>query len=794
MTVEEALAFLDTFLKQEHLSDVQELVFREVWEGRSYDEIAANSTYNEEYIKHVGSQLWQVLSRVLGEKVNKANVRSVLRRKVQEAHIETKASVSLPLDTNNITNNGHNPQVDRLSVASNFRHSEVGTTNKHQDWGDAIDVSIFFGRTAELATLQKWIVNDHCRLVVLLGMGGIGKTALAVKLAQQIQGEFEYLIWRSLGNAPPVKDILAELIQFLSDQQETNLPDTLDGRLLRLMHYLRSHRCLLLLDNAESILQSGYAGGRYRDGYEGYEQLLQCVGETSHQSALVLTTREKPKGLTAKEGETLPLRSLQLTGLPEVEGRKIFQLKGTYAGSQSEWKSVISHYAGNPLALKMVAPAIQDFFEGSLFKFVEIFQEGTFVFDDIRDLLERQFNRLSDLEKEVMYWLAINREPVSLQELQEDIVAKRLGSKFLEALASLQRRSLIEKTATRFTQQPVVMEYMTERLIEQVCDEISTEDVGLLMSHALIKATTKDYIRESQIRVILEPIAERLRTTFSSKKEIEHKLKQILVKLQKKIFASPSYAGGNLINLLVQLKINLSNYNFSNLTIWQAYLRDVTVHHVNFHNTDFVNSVFAEILSGVLSVAFSPDGKHLATGDSDNEIRLWQVTNGKQLFTFKGHTSWVWSIAWSPDGQILVSGSEDQTVRCWDVRTGQCLKALYNHTSGIRAVCFSLDGQTLASGSEDQIVRLWDVGTGECLQTLQEHSKGVWSVAFSPDGSTLASSSQDETIKLWDVNTGECLKTLRAERLYEGMNITGVTGLTQAQKATLKALGAVEYC
>jgi WD40 repeat protein len=111
---------------------------------------------------------------------------------------------------------------------------------------------------------------------------------------------------------------------------------------------------------------------------------------------------------------------------------------------------------------------------------------------------------------------------------------------------------------------------------------------------------------------------------------------------------------------------------------------------------------------------------------------------------------------------------------------------------GVWAIAFSVKGSTLASGSGDSNVRLWDVATGECLKTLQGHTKGVRSVAFSPDGRTLASGSEDETIKLWDVNTGECLRTLRAERLYEGMNIKGATGLTQAQKVSLFALGAVE--
>ncbi|MBD2083601.1 hypothetical protein H6F52_01170 [Coleofasciculus sp. FACHB-542] len=92
----------------------------------------------------------------------------------------------------------------------------------------------------------------------------------------------------------------------------------------------------------------------------------------------------------------------------------------------------------------------------------------------------------------------------------------------------------------------------------------------------------------------------------------------------------------------------------------------------------------------------------------------------------------------------------------------------------------------------DRTVQLWDASSGECLKAFQGHTNGVWSVVFSPDGQILASGGQDEMIKLWDVATGECRNTLRSERPYEGMKITGVTGLTEAQKATLKALGAVE--
>ena len=193
----------------------------------------------------------------------------------------------------------------------------------------------------------------------------------------------------------------------------------------------------------------------------------------------------------------------------------------------------------------------------------------------------------------------------------------------------------------------------------------------------------------------------------------------------------------------------------------------------------------------VRAVAFSPDGQILVSGSSDQTIKLWNIHTGECWKTFQGHSNWVRAVTFSPDGQILVSGSDDQTIKLWNIHASECLKTLQAHTDRVRAVAFSPDGQTLASASSDQTVKLWDIDTDECLKTFQGHTDSLRSVAFSPDGETLASSSRDETIKLWDVKTGECLKTL-SDRPYEGMNITGVTGLTEAEKATLKALGAVE--
>ena len=561
MTIDEALLFLDSVLKQEHLNDIHILVLRQAWEGRSYPEIAKSAGYDAEYIKFVGFQLWQVLSRLFGEKVTKSNVQSVMRRKAQQAQV----TVALP---NSPISHNINKQINQSDAIADRATTDLIKLNKTINWGEAIDVSIFYGRAEELALLEQWLIVDRCRLVTLLGMGGIGKTSLSIKVAESIQEQFDYIIWHSLYNAPSLLDLLAELIQFLSNQQETNLPETVDAAISRLMHYLRQHRCLLILDNFESILQEEERTGCYRQGYEGYGQLLRCVAEINHKSTLLLTSREKPIGLAAKEGKNLPVRSLQLRGLTTPEAQEIVQGIAFFQGSDCEWDILISHYAGNPLALKMVAPAIHDFFESSLTRFLELLNQGTLVFDDIRNLLDRQFNRLSDIEKKVMYWLAIERDPVSLRELQQDLVSKLTVKELLEVLGSLVRRSLIEKTSDGYTQQPVVMEYMTERLIEKVCTEITSSEIDLLRSHALVKATAKEDLRDTQARLILKPIADRLLFSFECQQLLENQLKPILASLRGKPTLETGYAAGNIINLLRQMQADLSGWDFSNLTVW----------------------------------------------------------------------------------------------------------------------------------------------------------------------------------------------------------------------------------
>ena len=340
--------------------------------------------------------------------------------------------------------------------------------------------------------------------------------------------------------------------------------------------------------------------------------------------------------------------------------------------------------------------------------------------------------------------------------------------------------------------------------------------------------------------------------------------------------AEAGYCGSNAVQLLLKgSRLALEKQDLSETVIPGVNFGLASLYNVNLTGANLTETFFAKALGAVYSLAYSPDGKYLVTGDSDgrvqiwnaltgreiltllghssgvmsvawsgdsqtlasgsndNTVKLWNVQSGDCVRTLEGHSNWVTSVAWSGDSLTLASGSGDNTVKLWDVQTGDCVRTLQGHSNWVRLVAWSEDGLTLASGSDDKTVKLWNVQSGNCVRTLEDHSSGIWSVAWSEDGLTLASGSLDNTVKLWDVQTGDCVRTLEGHssrvnsvawsgdsltlasgsndntvklwdvqsgeciatfdhRLYAGLKIQGVKGLSRAEILTLKALGAVE--
>ncbi|MEM6613830.1 MAG: NB-ARC domain-containing protein, partial [Cyanobacteria bacterium P01_C01_bin.72] len=710
------------------LSDVETVILKGSWESQTYDQIAEVSGYSDSYLRRdVAPKLWKLLGQALGESVGKKNFKAALARKWQQEEEETKLKNTV--------------ESDRPNNSSTCR----------SDWGEKIDVNFFHGRSRELAQVKE-LLDQNSRLLAILGLGGVGKTALAAKVAQEIEQDFEVVIWRSLRNAPSLDTLLGDLVPFLSEQQDNR------AELQRLLYWLRTKRCLIVLDNGETILQSRGHAGEYLPGYENYGDLFRAVGETIHQSCLLLTSREKPVEIAMLEGEASPVSSLKLVGSPEA-AIALIQAKGL-KGSEAEQRELSRRYSCNALALKIVATSIQDLFGGEIGEFLV---EDSILFYNVRRILEQQFNRLSPLEESIMYWLAINREWTGVAELEADIIPKVRKLDLLSALKSLMWRSLIENQQGKYTQQPVVMEYVTERLIESAIAEISKAHIplNLFKSYALIKTTVKDYIRDSQYRLILDPIATKLSSAYPSPKILTLQLNAALQKVRTETLSVPSYAAGNLINLGCYLELDLKGFDFSYLSIQQAYLQNSLLQEVNLQNAEFVRSLFTQNLGNVLAVAYSPDNSRIAIADDEGLIYIWQVANNQLELTLQGHTDWIWSVAWSPDGQTLASSANDCSVRLWDTTTGQCLLVSPSHTNSNEVVAWSPDGNMLASGWSDRTIRIWDTRTGENFRLLDIDTDWLFwaAVSWHADGKTLAVAVK-EKIQLWDVETATLIKTI----------------------------------
>ena len=553
------------------------------------------------------------------------------------------------------------------------------------------------------------------------------------------------MLWRSLLNAPPLTELLPSLLQTLSDQQLAEPPQSVDEQLRLLLGYLHKQRVLLVLDNMESILEPAQAGA-YRHGYEPYGHLIQQVATYQHQSLLLLTSRERPRGYERLEKDGMPVHSLLLTGLDDEAGHQLLAQRGLLNGSGNQ-AELITRYAGHPLALKLVADTVEDIFGGDIGEFLA---EETLVFDDMRTILDQQFARLTNLEQQIIFWLAIEREATSLATLRSSLLNSPPQRSFVEALRNLQRRSLVERQGADFVLQNVVTEYLTERLVEIAVDEIETGVLNLLRQHALLKAQAKVYVYESQVRLILTPIGERLIEKHGLA-GLQARLRQLIADLRLHTPRAPNYAGGNLLNLLLALNVDVTGYDFSRLTIWQANLQRAKLTDVNFSEADFANTLFVDTFGGVRALALHAGQQLLASAaEGDPLIRLWRLGDGQLLAALAGHELKGISLAFHPAGHLLASGSEDHTIRIWDVASGRSIRTLRGHQGSVASIAFSPDGALLASGGADNCVRIWAVETGQLLVTLPTHDRWVEALAFHPHGDLLATANH-RAIALWDI-------------------------------------------
>jgi len=679
------------------------------------------------------------------------------------------------------------------------RTSRLLAKRRH-DLGDAPAVSVFYGRARECESVIRWVTVDGCRLVGVVGMGGIGKTALIAQVAQTMSARFDAVFWRSLRNAPPCRDWLAAAILFLSEHQI--IPAEADeARAGQLLELLRDRRCLLVLDNFETVVEPGASEVRYRDGYSGYGLALELLGETAHQSSVLVTSREEPAELRRMQSPTGLVRLLRLDGLEKPAAQALLASKGL-AGEPSSWAALVYRYRGNALALQVVGEVIAAVFSHDIDAFLAA---GEAVFGDIRRLLEAQFSRLSPAERTVLYWLAIEREPVDFNALATNIGSGTPRHQILEALDALERRSLLESSADEatFTLQPVVLEHATEELIAVGCAEIMNQAPKLLLTHAFVKAVSLEYVRHTQERLIAAPVLARL-ADARPEGGSEALLLELLAQFRGRPLAEQGYGPGNVVNLLRLARSHLRDLDLSGLSLRQVDFAAVSAQGTSLARAQLDTALFAQQFGAAMCASLSADGSFLVVGTISGEVRVWRLSDRTPLMLVHQPTGAAWDVAissdgarvvscggdsgvlWSPwdgrdpivlrtpggeawrvamsaDGRVIAVGAGDGTTTLWDAQSGQSMGVLDCHTGGVRGLALSSNGNVLASAGADGAVRIWDTQTGSCLKNFVKHAGDAGearALGLSPDGRMVAAG-DGGVVHVWDVFSGDQLATLR---------------------------------
>lgn len=664
-------------------SQVECLIIEGIWQKKDYKSIAKLISYQDNTVRNIASELLQDISTAIDRKVTKSNFAEIFQQIA----------------------------IDRQSAI---------------DWEDApTDIQPFCGRTAELNQLAEWILVDRCKLVAILGIGGIGKTSLAAKLSQQLQDRFNFIIWRSLREAPPLNQLLGDIIPFLSRHTITELPKTSPKRISALLNCLKEQRCLLILDNVEAIMTAGEYVGNYREGYSNYGELFHRLGTTNHQSCTLLTSREAPNEIIELAGAKLPIRTYSLSGL-NSDGATLLD-KMDVRGDSEILQAISDRCHGNPLYLRIIASIILKNFDGDPESFL---LADRYNYNKISKIITEQLARLSVTEKLIIYHLALRREPISMNALSEHFELMSLQGNLASSIDSLIRRSIVQTIggsnldrheAKCYTLQNVILELATDRLRAELDLELQTPKSLFFFNHlALHPTTSPEYIRQIQQRLFLNPLS-RLLSRRHGTETIAYIRSLIVLAADLK-----GYAIGNLIDLAIELKADFTNWDLSNLHIAEVDFQEVQLAKVNFENSVFDRCQFPQGMGTIFDLKFSPNGRLLAAGGTDGRVHIWEVATGHKKFLLSGHTGWIRTLCFSDDGKYLATGSGDYTVRVWDTTTGECLHILTGHQDIVWLLYFAPNSSIVASIDRLRVINVWWLNRKRPIFSLKISDLTIW--------------------------------------------------------------------
>lgn len=431
MNVNEVLQFVDRLVVEKtgkHLDDIQKAVVEGTLQRQTYDDIAQKCHVTKNHVGDVGAELWKLVSEALGEDIKKTNFRSTFER----------LDISLSQSSQNICNVGNSQcnfgsQILYNSTQNNQEDS-ANTKSKsvYHDLTLAPQIINFYNRETELNTLSNWILKQNTRLISILGLSGMGKTAIVKRFIDLNLDQFEVIIWRSLKYPKPLELLVKDLLNIIKPEDK----QTIDDQVKQLLDILINKKCLIILDDVQNIFTPGQFAGQYQPEYQSYQNFFTLITETEHQSSLILISQEKCPEMEGWENELYPINCLELSGLYDLE---ILNNKGLK--NDEFWLNLINLYEGNPVYLKSIAILIKNIFDGDVAEFLA--ENELVITQEMRSQFNQLFHRLSPIEQQIVLKLSQFEQSVSRETLRESLELS--STDLINGLQSLQQRYLVTK-------------------------------------------------------------------------------------------------------------------------------------------------------------------------------------------------------------------------------------------------------------------------------------------------------------------------------------------------------------